>query len=240
MRTTPPQISDPVTSSGSETSGNYSLLSGSINFTGLGSGTDFTKVVDQLCAIESINKNQMISWRSTWQSKIISMQGLNTRLSSMETTAGQMDTTQNFMARTANSSDATVVSATCDNTAVPGAYQVTVGSNVKNILSTSGVADSGTTVVTSAGNLQLNSNGQTYNVALAGTETLSQLAQKINSVTGSNIVATVSNDGTANDPYHLVLTSGTGGAPGPSRSPRIPPSSRFPPKTWPSPTPAWG
>ncbi len=195
----------------SSQSGNFGLVSGSINFTGLGSGTDFTKIVDQLVQIESINKNRMETWKTTWQAKITSMQSLNQRLSDLQQAAGAMDTTANFLARTATTSNSSVVTATGDNTAVPGAYQVTVGTNVKHVLSSAGVADSNSTVVTGAGTMSLVAGGVTYNVPLAGTETLSQLATAINNVTGSNIVATVSNDGTSSRPYHLVLTSGTGG-----------------------------
>lgn len=187
------------------------LASGSITFTGLGSGTDFTKIVDQLVKIESINKTRMETWKSTWQAKITSMTSLNQRLSALQEAAGAMDTTNNFLARTATTSNSSVVTATGDNTAVPGAYQVTVGTDVKHVLSTAGMADSGSTVVTSAGTLSLAAGGVTYNVALNGTETLTQLASAINAVTGTNIVATVSNDGTSSKAYHLVLTSGTGG-----------------------------
>jgi flagellar hook-associated protein 2 len=191
-----------------------STVSGSINFTGLGSGTDFTKIVDQLVQIESINKNRMQTWKQTWQSKITSMTSLNQRMAALEEAAGAMYKTNDFLARTATTSNSAVVTATGDNSAVPGAYQVTVGTDVKNILRSAGVADSGATVVTGAGTLQLVANGVTYNVALAGTETLTQLASTINAVTGANIVATVDNDGTSSNPYHLLLTSGTGGAAG--------------------------
>lgn len=190
------------------------LASGSVTFTGLGSGTDFTKIVDQLVKIESINKTRMETWKTSWQAKISSMTSLNQRMDALEEAAGAMRTPNDFLARTATTSNSSVVTATGDNTAVPGAYQVTVGTNVKHILRSAGLADSGATVVASAGTLQLTSNGVTYNVALAGTETLTQLRDAINAVTGANIVATVEDDGTSSRPYHLVLTSGTGGSAG--------------------------
>lgn len=190
------------------------LASGSITFTGLGSGTDFTKIVDQLVKIESINKTRMETWKQTWQAKITSMTSLNQRMNALEEAAGAMRTPSDFLARTATTSNSSVVTATGDNSAVPGAYQVTVGSNIKHIVRTAGVADSGASVVTAAGTLQLTSNGTTYNVVLAGTETLTQLRDAINAVTGANIVASIENDGTSSKPYHLVLTSGTGGAAG--------------------------
>ncbi|MBI4798011.1 MAG: flagellar filament capping protein FliD [Desulfarculus sp.] len=190
------------------------LASGSITFTGLGSGTDFTEIVDQLVKIESINKTRMETWKKTWQAKITSMTSLNQRMDALEEAAGAMRTPNDFLARAATTSNSSVVTATGDNSAVPGAYQVTVGTDVKHIMRSAGVADSGATVVSAAGTLKLTSNGVTYNVVLAGTETLTQLRDAINAVTGANIVASVEDDGTSSKPYHLVLTSGTGGADG--------------------------
>lgn len=207
--------SDSLSSSSTSTSDITSkFLSGSITINGLGSGTDMSAVVDQLVAIESINKTRLETWKTTWENKITCMQGLSTRLQALQEVAAGMDTSSEFLARTASSSDTTVVSATADNTAKNGAYQVVVATDSDQVLRSAGVADQGTTVVSQAGTMKLVSNGVTYSVTLDGTETLSSLASKINAVTGSNIVASVENDGTTSNPYHLLLTSGTGGSDG--------------------------
>ncbi len=191
---------------------NFSTVSGSINFTGLGSGTDFNSVIDQLVQLESINKTRMETWRSTWQAKLTSIQSLNDRLSALEEAAGAMDTDNEFMVRQATTSDSSVVTATATSNANTGAYNVTVGSSVPNILRSAGFADSGATAVGGAGgNLTFTVNGTSYSAAILAGDTLSDVAGAINGIVGQPVVATIEDDGTASNPYHLVLTSQTGG-----------------------------
>ncbi|WP_449246322.1 flagellar filament capping protein FliD [Desulfarculus baarsii] len=188
------------------------LLSGSIVISGLGSGTDFNEVIDQLVEIESINMNRLEKWKSTWEEKITVITALNTRMLALEEAAGAMDTEKEFLSRAATSSNTSVVTATATSSASTGASTVTVGQNVKHIVSTAGCADADTTAYGgSGGTLILESNGVSYNVAIDAADTLNDIVDKINAVTGENIVASIENDGTSSNQYHLVLTSGTGG-----------------------------
>ncbi len=199
---------------------NFDTISGSINFTGLGSGTDFTKVVDQLVQIESINKMRMETWKATWEAKMESMRSLNQRLDAIEEAAGALDTKNEFLSLKASTSDSNVVTAVGTSSATPGAYNVVVGSNVKNIITSSGVAATTTTVATNlpAGTsvpLVLKINGTTYTTSnLDNTTTLADLKSAIETAVGSAATVEIVNDGTSKNPYHLQITSATGGSDG--------------------------
>lgn len=189
-----------------------SLASGSITFTGLGSGTDFGTVVEQLVEVESIYKYRLEEWKSTWEAKVEAIETLNSRMLALEEAASAIKTESGLMTRAASSSDTTVAYGIASSSAAIGTYNVTVGEDVIQILSTAGKADADTTAYGGAGGtLTLVSNGVTYNVAIGAADTLQDIADSINGVTGAAIVASVEDDGTSSNPYHLVLTSGVGG-----------------------------
>ncbi len=192
----------------------YDLLSGSINFTGLGSGSDMSKVVDQLVAIESIHKQKLELWKQTWEAKIASMRSLNQRLNAIEEAAGAMDTKDEFMVRQASSSDSSVVTATASSDAKNGAYQVEVASNSVHILSAAGVASTATTITTgTTSDLVLAINGTTYTISLGASASLSSVVNTINSyfTTDSTLEASIYDDGTDSRNYRLTLTTKQGG-----------------------------
>lgn len=201
-----------ATSSTSLTNLTSTLLSGSINFTGLGSGTDFNEIVDQLVEIESIHKTRMETWKATWESKITSMEALNQRLEAVEEAAGAMDTSAEFMELYASTSSSSVATATVTTSASQGAYRVTVGSDVPQILRSAGLASTSSTAVSASGGAMILRVGSTdYNVALTGGETLTQLRDAINSQASGAVTATIEDDGTGSRSQHLVLTAVTGG-----------------------------
>ncbi len=192
----------------------YDLLSGSINFTGLGSGSDMSKVVDQLVAIESIHKQRLELWKQTWQAKIESMRSLNQRLEAIEEAAGAMDTKDEFMVRQASSSDSSVVTATASSEAKNGAYQVEVATDSVHILSAAGVDSTATTITAgTTSDLVLAINGTTYTISLGASASLSSVVNTINSyfTTDSTLEASIYDDGTDSRNYRLTLTTKQGG-----------------------------
>jgi flagellar hook-associated protein 2 len=190
---------------------NYDSISGRVTFTGLGSGTDFNAIVDQLVEIESIHKLRLESWKATWEAKINSMQALNQRLNAIEEAAGAMDSMEDFMVRQGSTSNGNIVTATASNGANTGAYQVEVGTDVKHILRSAGVTSTTTDVVSGNGGELGFFIGSSYTtVGINSTDTLTNIASAINAKMGSN-VATVENDGTTSNAYHLVFTGTSGG-----------------------------
>ena len=191
----------------------FDLVSGSIKFTGLGSGTDFDEVVDQLVEIESIQMNRMETWKTEWEAKIEAITALNQRLAAIDEAAAAIDEAGEFLVRQGTSSDTTVATASGSSSAAAGAYALEVGSNVKHILQSGGVATDGSTAIGGAGGtLTFTIDGTSYDVTgiLAG-DSLNDLADRINAQQSAVVEATVESDGTTSRPYHLVLKSKTGG-----------------------------
>ena len=199
----------------------FSTISGSINFTGLGSGTDFNEVIEQLVEIESIQKMRLEYWKTTWEAKIDSMRGLNARMEAVEEAAAAMDTASEFLVRSATASDTSVITGTADSAAVPGAYTITVGADVRHIVQGAGWADTDTTAISMASteDLILEINGSQYSISINANSTIDDVVSAINTYFGGlagdeqNLVAASTNDdGTASNPHHLVLTCKTGGS----------------------------
>lgn len=115
----------------SSTSSN--LLSGSIKWTGLASGTDFGSVVDQLLKIEKVQMNRLELWKSEWSAKIESIKGLNERMASLEEASRDMDTFTEFYSRSSTSSNTSVLTTTNVSTATPGSHSVVVAEDIPGI-----------------------------------------------------------------------------------------------------------
>ncbi len=191
----------------------FNTISGSIKFTGLASGTDFDSVVDQLVELESIQMERLETWRTEWEAKVEAISSLNDRLKAIGEAAGAMDTSSEFLVRQGSSSNTSVVTATGTSSAATGAYIVQVGSDVKHIMQSGGVATADATAIGgAAGTLSFTIGGASYDVTgiLAG-DSLTTLAGRINAQQGTVVEATVVSDGTSSRPYHLVIKSKTGG-----------------------------
>lgn len=101
-------------------------MSGAITFTGIGSGTDMAAIVDALVEVERYRINNLETWKTEWENKIESIQGLNSRLASYESAVNEINRESEFMATLASSSDTDVVTATSSSTAIPGTYNLNV------------------------------------------------------------------------------------------------------------------
>jgi flagellar hook-associated protein 2 len=102
------------------------LTSGQITFTGLGSGTDFDKLIEQLVEIERTHINRLEYWKSSWDAKVEAFQILNTQMLSLKTTVEGMDTLDEFLIKNASSTDSSVVTATADSDADAASHTIEV------------------------------------------------------------------------------------------------------------------
>ncbi len=112
------------------TSSNSGTLSGAIKFTGLGSGSDFDKVVEQLIDIEKRVITRQETWKSQWQAKLTSITTLDTKMVSLKLNAQEFDTRSELLTRSSNSSKPEVITLTNTSTAPEGTYNIKVGSNI--------------------------------------------------------------------------------------------------------------
>jgi len=110
--------------------GNSSYLSGSIKWSGLASGVDFASVVDQLIEIEKTGITRLEIWKSTWEAKITSIQGLNSRMVSLRDFVKGFDSFSEFYSRSSSSSNSSVVSVSNTSSASPGSHNIVVGEDI--------------------------------------------------------------------------------------------------------------
>lgn len=193
------------------------MSTASINFTGLSSGIDMTEIIDALVEAQTKAHVEPIEeWKSTWEDKITVLQELNTKLASFQTTVKALDTLNEFLVKTATSSDTTVLTATAESSAISGAYAITVNQLAQAEKEThSGHADEDTTAVTNAaGTFSYTYNGTTRTLDITGGTTLSELVDYINNDSQNpGVTASILDDGSGTaTAYHLVLSGNSTGS----------------------------
>ncbi len=107
-------------------------VSGGINFTGLGSGTDFNKMIEQLVQIERRRVARLELWKQEWDEKVEAFQELQTAMKSLETNLASMNSINKFFAKNTTSSNETVLNATSNSDAEEGTYNIQVGALAQN------------------------------------------------------------------------------------------------------------
>ncbi|HAS88691.1 MAG TPA: flagellar hook protein [Desulfovibrio sp.] len=181
--------------------------SGNINFTGLGSGTDFKELINGLMKLERVHINRLESWKSTWNDKVEKFQELNTALLGLQTTLKSMDTLDEFMSKAVSTSDSDIVTATATSEATITSHTVEVNQLAKNdiIVGYHGTASEKDTYFTSTGEFSFSYAGKSITLSNipAGT-TLQGFVNMINAHadTRDKIRAATINDG---DEVHLQI-----------------------------------
>ena len=198
------------------TTASSELLSGSIKWSGLGSGTDFSEVVDQLIEIERTHQNRLEIWKSTWEDKITSIEGLNSRLASVQTYTAGMDTVDEFFVRTIQSSNEAAVLAENDNSARPGSHSVEVGSDIQGRVAS--ISFSATSMIggDDSSAMVIWVGGSSLSVAYSSAWTMDELAFQINSADNAaddllEEVVTVVDKDRGGDVYKRLIITGMDG-----------------------------
>jgi flagellar hook-associated protein 2 len=188
--------------------------SGAIHFSGLGNGVDFSSIIDAVITANSVQKNRLTKWKQEWTDKQDSLQDLNKKLLSLQTTLKSLDTMDEFFSKNASTSDTTLVTATATSEADNASHSLEVNQLAQSDV---WVADTGealsTTDITGSTNQTLGFTYSNANISLsvaAGT-TLDGLIYQINndSSTSKLVRASKVYDGST---YHLQLTGRDTGA----------------------------
>jgi flagellar hook-associated protein 2 len=166
--------------------------------TGLGSGLAIGDIVTALVNSDKLAKQTQI----TTQTKLVTtkISGIGTLQSAMTafqtalTNLGKTDTPA-FAGYAATASDATKLTVTSDNSAVPGTYSI----DVKNLATSSSVASAsfsgGATSAIPSGDLTLTQNGIDTKITIPTGATLASVAKQINAQSAtSNISANIITD----------------------------------------------
>ena len=101
--------------------------SGAINFTGLGNGTDFNQLIEGLVDVEMQRVTRLETWKSSWETKNEQFKSLNTQMLSLKTTLEGFDTMNEFLSKTVNSADTSLLTATADSDAQEATHSIEVG-----------------------------------------------------------------------------------------------------------------
>jgi len=182
--------------------------SGSINFTGLGNGTDFNTLIDGLVDVERSRVRRLQNWKATWEEKNAQFQDLNTKLLSLKTTLEGMDTLNDFMTKAVSSSNTNLLTATANADALESTHTVVVNQLATNdiLITNSGASSLDTVIASSDTSFTFSYGGESITIddIPAGT-TLEGFVELINNHADSRglIQATTIFDGTS---YHLQLS----------------------------------
>lgn len=184
-----------------------SLLSGSIRFTGLGSGTDFDSMITKLVEVEQIRTKRLQIWRSSWEAKSEAFDSLSSTMLALKNSLDSMNTTDKFLTKNAISSNPTPLSATAGSNAEESTHQVDVLSLATNDMHMGTVIFSSPNDAISngaAGTFVFTIGERQVSVNVSSTTTLSQFATLINSDADNRnyVRASVINDGSG---YRLQI-----------------------------------
>lgn len=184
---------------------------GAISFGGLATGLDTNSIIDQLTGLE---RNRRVGFLEVKQleaqAQQSALQSFNSKLVSVLSAVDALRNSDSSLARTANSSDTSVLTATAGSGALPGATEITVNTLARGAVATSGagVASSSSTVASSSGTFEFQvGSGATQSISIDASTTLEGLAASINAL-GGGATASVVNLGTEASPdYRLRLAS---------------------------------
>ena len=177
-----------------------------VTFSGA-NGIDWGTVLNAVVAQERRPIDYLASQQSTLKTQSTAFSTLASRLGALESAADALTRSTAFGARSASTTDASVVGVSADTSAVPGIYDITVSELARAQVtgSSSRHADTDTTVVATGGTLTIGGTS----VTLSGNVTLQGLADAINGTAGIGVTATVVRGDLG---YQLVLTGTDTGA----------------------------
>ena len=191
------------------------LNTNGISFTGLASGIDTSKMIQQLVALESQPIQQMQAKQQDFQSKLSAVGTLKGLVTDLQTQAQALSTNATFLSFLTSVSVDGHVAASASGSASPGTHTMTV-----NQLATidrwtfDPVADKSVDLASADGqHIAFSVGGTAYDVVLtAASSNLEDIAAAINSTAGADVAASVVNIGTTTAPsYQLVMTSKNSG-----------------------------
>jgi flagellar hook-associated protein 2 len=181
--------------------------SGSINFTGLGNGTDFNTLIEGLVDVERGRVTRLENWKATWEIKSEQFQELNTQLLGLKTTLEGMDSLNEFMTKGVASSNTNLLMASADAEALESTHTVVINQLATNdiLITNSGANALDSVIASSDTSFTFSYGGKSITIddINAGT-TLEGFVELINNHPDSRgiIQASTIFDGTS---YHLQL-----------------------------------
>lgn len=179
----------------------------SFRFGGLATGLDSQAIIDAILGAERIPILRLESQRARLQQQDSIFGKVRTKLDDLRNAIGALDTVAEFGSFKATSSNEQVATVSASGAASAGSFTIGVTALAQaETRITGGFADSNTTLVGS-GNISITVGTQTVMLDLSDSiNTLENVRDSINSA-GLPVTASIINDGSATNPYKLVLAS---------------------------------
>jgi flagellar hook-associated protein 2 len=186
---------------------------------GLVSGIDWETTIQQLMAIEQRPQQMLINRKNENSTKLNLWAQIQSKIQTLQTSMEGIHLRSEFAVKSASSSDTSLVAVAANASAAEGAHTLEVLQLAKaHRIAAQGWSDKNTTGVgDSGGDFVMQINGSTITIAdadISASTTLEDLVNLINSSPDNQglVTASVINDGSATNPYRLVLTSDATGA----------------------------
>ena len=183
------------------------LTSGQIYFTGLGSGTDFDTMITKLVELEGYRKTRLESTKSDYEEKVEAVQDINSSLLSLKSSLESMDTIDEFLIKTATSSNENIATVSASSEADEGSHTIEINQLAKNdIMMHNNGYSSSSDVINNSGSTKVfkyTYNSTTVSVDVANGTTLQGLVDLINQdADNPGVRASLINDGSK---YYLQI-----------------------------------
>ncbi len=175
--------------------------SGTVTFSGLGSGIDTASIVSQLMKLERAPIDRINADKKTLNDKKGVVQEINNLLGKLRDAAADMYKPNALAAKTATAADTSILGATATNAAAAGTYNVVVTS----LAQAHTLASAATPTLTAGQTLSIGVGGTTVNVAVQAGDDLQKFADRINGTADVGASASVINN-------RLVLISKDSGS----------------------------
>ncbi len=164
------------------------------SLTGVGSGIDTTSLITGLVNADSGNLNALKTKQSSTQSAISTLSDISTTLGTLQSAVDALTTATGVGSYSGTSSSTAIAISTTGN-ALPGSYSMSVTQLAREQRTYSATQASPSTALGMTGTLGIQIGSTTTNVNIASTDTLDQIASKINA-SGARTGASVFFDGT--------------------------------------------
>ena len=182
---------------------------------GLISGIDYESIINQMRAVNARPISLLQQKQARLQQEGSAMQSVNKALMDFKAKAELLSQRDGFLSVSGRTTDASIVNVSAENTATPATYQVKVLQLAQaHRLAGQGFDTADSTSIASASgafSYQIG-DGSVHSFDVTAGMTLQQLADAINNEENPPLRASIINDGTATNPYRLVLSAGETGA----------------------------
>lgn len=179
-----------------------------ISFSGLGSGIDVDSIVKGLISAESGNIATANTRISATKAAVSDLSSIGTLLSDLKSVVDSLDTATELSSVSGKSANENALTVSTTGSASAGTYDVRVVSLLKEQRNYSATYATSDAALGEAGTLRFSQGGTDYDVSIEETDTLSNIAAKINA-SGAKIKANVFYDGST---FRLQVASSEGGA----------------------------